>query len=1089
MTAYDAGEANGLHYLVMQYVDGLDLSTTLRQHGPLPLAQALEYTRQAALGLAYAHSQGVIHRDIKPANLLVDRFGKLSILDMGIARFEESDAESAASAHGLTQEGVVMGTVEFMAPEQAVDTRRADERSDVYSLGCTLHSLLTGEPMYSGATLVQKVLAHRDQPIPSLRAKRPSVPAEVDVVFQRMVAKRPEARYATAAEVAETLQRLLDDMSKPPARPALPPTAPPLSVDAPPRNRRAIVLVAALAAVVGGVVLAALKLRPADNADSEVALSNEPPVNASDPAQDSEPAAAEPPTAMEVLPAASASSTVAADPSAQNPPPSSATSGVSSTDPPAAMASDAPKPEPTASSAEPVSVPGSAPPPAAITSASAPAADASDSAPSEIPASDSVASEDSAESPDGRVDLLKLMDVRKDRVTGNWTKSERNDSLAAPRATFARIQVPIAPPSEYTLELTCVRMSGEGSLVLGLIVGGHQCLLSLDYHGNTELGRLDEKAIFRRASETQNSEGTTQAVSLKLDQPVAFLCRVTPKRVTLDADGQRVLDWKGDNRRLSLDPSWETPERSMLFLGSHGSSFEISRFAIIPQAATDVVREPVPDEAERQRAHAALKDLFREDYAKAARPDEKLALAKKLIERTATVDDDPASLYALLAEARNIAVELLDFELLEQTAGLLTSQFTLDRHDLAADGWEQAILRPQPPAKQKQLAEAALGQIDDAVGDENFAAAKRLSAVALAAARKALDGGLVKRSQERGKILAEQAQQWDEVEAARATLAVDADDPAANLALGRYLCFVRGDWLQGFALLAKGSDPVFKTLAEQSLAEVQSGSDRATTGNAWWDAAAKAKGKTQTELRLGASYWYSLALNDLTGLEKVKVEQRLNEIAAGMSGAARSGSRGNRAPIKLAASKPVDLLKQIDPRRDAVSGIWMSDGTKLAQPPEAAGQNRLMIAYGVPPEYVLTIKAARLGKKTGPLVVGLMVGGAQCRLNVQSHAGTSGIGLVDGKPSEDNETTVHHKQLGKPVVISSSRPSTIICSVRRSGLVVTVDDRKIIDWKGDPRRLSLESKWRVPYPNTLFIGSETGAAFEFTKLELALPAD
>ena len=128
-----------------------------------------------------------MHRDIKPANLLLDPQGVVRILDMGLARFEdEQPAAVAAGQPELTQAGQVMGTLDYMAPEQAFDTHHADARSDIYSLGCTLYRLLTGENMYRSDTHVQSIVAHREQPIPPLAAKRPDVPPALDRKYQKM---------------------------------------------------------------------------------------------------------------------------------------------------------------------------------------------------------------------------------------------------------------------------------------------------------------------------------------------------------------------------------------------------------------------------------------------------------------------------------------------------------------------------------------------------------------------------------------------------------------------------------------------------------------------------------------------------------------------------------------------------------------------------------------------------------------------------------------------------------------------------------------------------------------------------------------
>jgi serine/threonine protein kinase len=204
VAAFDAGEAAGTHYLVMQFVDGRNLSEVVRQFGPQPVGHAIDWIFQAAQGLAYAHDTGVVHRDIKPSNLLVDAHGVVKILDMGLARLESCDADQDQ----ITSTGQIMGTVDYMAPEQAMDTHQADARSDIYALGATLWFLLTGQPLFTGTSAMSKLMAHMQRPAPLLGSVRDDVSPEIEAVFQSMVAKKPDDRFQSMQDVITALQSL-----------------------------------------------------------------------------------------------------------------------------------------------------------------------------------------------------------------------------------------------------------------------------------------------------------------------------------------------------------------------------------------------------------------------------------------------------------------------------------------------------------------------------------------------------------------------------------------------------------------------------------------------------------------------------------------------------------------------------------------------------------------------------------------------------------------------------------------------------------------------------------------------------------------
>ncbi len=206
VVGHDASETDGIHFLVMEYIEGSDLAKRVKESA-FPVNEAIDITLQTAKALAYAHRQGIIHRDIKPHNLLLDESGNVKILDMGIARFDSILGETSDAVQAtMTNTGVVMGTVDFMSPEQALNTRKADARSDVYSLGCTLHYILTRKPLFPGETLMEKLLAHREASIPRLADEVADLPAGLDAVFRKMVAKNPNDRYANMDELVVDLE-------------------------------------------------------------------------------------------------------------------------------------------------------------------------------------------------------------------------------------------------------------------------------------------------------------------------------------------------------------------------------------------------------------------------------------------------------------------------------------------------------------------------------------------------------------------------------------------------------------------------------------------------------------------------------------------------------------------------------------------------------------------------------------------------------------------------------------------------------------------------------------------------------------------
>jgi serine/threonine-protein kinase len=214
VAALDAGQAGGRHYLVLEYVNGPNLDQLVRGKGPLPVGQACEFIRQVALGLQHAGEQGLVHRDIKPSNILLlsagaagqEAYGLAKLGDFGLVRLGEPGSAPGAGPGTIeTKANTVMGTPDYLSPEQARDLHRADIRSDLYSLGCTFYYLLTAQVPYPGGSTLEKVIRHSTEVAEPVERLRPGVPPAVAAIVRRLMAKKPEERFQAPAELAAAL--------------------------------------------------------------------------------------------------------------------------------------------------------------------------------------------------------------------------------------------------------------------------------------------------------------------------------------------------------------------------------------------------------------------------------------------------------------------------------------------------------------------------------------------------------------------------------------------------------------------------------------------------------------------------------------------------------------------------------------------------------------------------------------------------------------------------------------------------------------------------------------------------------------------
>jgi serine/threonine-protein kinase len=204
VTVIDRGEHEGRQFIVFEYVDGENLKRLIERRGPAPVATALQLGMEIARGLSFAHQQGLVHRDVKPQNVLLNGDGGAKVTDFGIAR-------SLDVQHGMTQTGTVLGTSDYIAPEQA-QGQRVDAHTDVYSLGVVLYELLTSEVPFPGENFVAVAMRHINEPPPPIRDKRPDVPPRVEAAVHKAMAKRPEDRFATMADLCGELEACLAEL-------------------------------------------------------------------------------------------------------------------------------------------------------------------------------------------------------------------------------------------------------------------------------------------------------------------------------------------------------------------------------------------------------------------------------------------------------------------------------------------------------------------------------------------------------------------------------------------------------------------------------------------------------------------------------------------------------------------------------------------------------------------------------------------------------------------------------------------------------------------------------------------------------------
>lgn len=474
-------------------------------------------------------------------------------------------------------------------------------------------------------------------------------------------------------------------------------------------------------------------------------------------------------------------------------------------------------------------------------------------------------------------------------------------------------------------------------------------------------------------------------------------------------------------------------------------------------------KTPVPDETAQANALKNIKDIFKEDYTK-KKPGEMSSLASKLLQQGSETKDDPVSQFVLLREASDVAARACDAIAVAKAIDELAKRFDVNSEKMKADALEKvagSVLAT--PSSTKVLVEVALATEQDAVAADEYAVVTRLIKVASAAARKLKNVSLLNRVQARSKDVEALKKEYEKIKASLEILSQEPENQEANFAVGKFRCFVKGDWERGLLLLTKGSDTKIRAVAAKDLAQPTDADEQMTIGHEWWEIAESSMGMSKINLQRRAYKWYAEALPMLVGSNKAKVERRVAEIE------------------KILPRESTDLLKLISPEKNAIVGKWQFSGERLIC--DATHLARLQIPYSPGDEYVLKIRVERKqevsGIGVGFFCVGVVSGANQFQVGLDSFPEQgyfSGLVSLDGKDPTMNETG------RKGQILKPNQPRDITITVRNKSIAIVVDERALVNWAGNYNRLAVRSEWVIPKKHALFIGSH-GCVVEISRLE------
>ncbi len=492
------------------------------------------------------------------------------------------------------------------------------------------------------------------------------------------------------------------------------------------------------------------------------------------------------------------------------------------------------------------------------------------------------------------IDLLKRINTKRDTVSGEFRLE--NGRLIHRGGGDRRIYLPYQPPLDYDLIAEIKRVdASDGAFVFLLLLNGKQTMVAVDSYRmqTTGLTFVDGADLDSVKNDSAHRKTVLPQGSLTQIRLV-----VRGAKVQIYAGDTRIVDWQGKQSRLSLPENWATPNPKALAIGSTVSQFEVSRLEIIPvrptiatgsdpqsnngiEGSLEITKNAIPSSTVQSDARKVIRELFKKDFEPAKTPKAKLVLAQTLLSRAAEFQNDPTSLYAILAESAENAAAGGDIALAMKALDDVNEQFAASGFELKEKVAKTAIPLAKTTDQILTLIDLNQNLIREALVADDIAVAERSSQNVLTLARKSDLPVLKDQLSSLPKDITTIKLALKSVESARQKLKEHPEDPALNLVCGKFSCYIKADWPNGLLMLAQSQDPVLASLAKRDLDQPADADAFVRLGDDWWAVGDKEKDLARTNIYLHAAEFYYRALPGLSGINLTTVERKIARLFNG----------------------------------------------------------------------------------------------------------------------------------------------------------------------------------------------------------------